>query len=100
MSFTYGNIASLSTQASMAMGQSTASSLGLSKQEGNALAVTNMLNKDDDDSLVKGLMGSTKKSKPGMVSKSTLMTLGNAAAAKAGIGLNANGSGGILGIKV
>lgn len=102
MSFTYGNIASLSTQTSMAVGTATANTYGLSKQEGQALAVTNMLEKDDDKSLVSSLMGSGKKSKSGLLNKKDLMAIGGAAIHQAGggLGLNANGSGGIIGIKV
>ena len=46
---TYGNIASIQSQSSMAIGQSQANSLGLGQTEANALGVTNLMGGQDED---------------------------------------------------
>jgi hypothetical protein len=74
MALTIGGLANLSTSTSQLIGQSQAQTMGLGKQEGNALALTNLMEKDDDKGLVGNLLktGQNKKSTGmGALSKSS-----------------------------
>ena len=61
MAITFGGLANMQTQSALAIGQSQASSMGLGEDEGNALAISNMMGDDDEGvgtNLVSKLMGS------------------------------------------
>jgi len=98
MAITFGGIAKMQTQSALAIGQSQASSMGLGKTEGNALAISNMMGNDEDKpgaGLVNKLMGSggMKNRLRGSAFKEDLMDLANAALATGpgrGTGLSAS----------
>jgi hypothetical protein len=74
MAITIGNLANLSTSTSMLTGQAQATSLGLSKEDGNNLGLTNLLSKDDDKGLIGNLLdtgGKKKSTGLGALSKSS-----------------------------
>ena len=57
MAITFGGLANMQSQSALAIGQSQASNLGLSEDEGNALAISNLMD-SEEESLVSKLMGS------------------------------------------
>lgn len=61
MAFTFGSIARVGAQSAMAIGQAKATSQGLDKDSGNALAITSMLDDDESSNLVGNLLSSNKK---------------------------------------
>ncbi|KMY67547.1 hypothetical protein AAU61_12115 [Desulfocarbo indianensis] len=93
-------MANMQTQSALAIGQSQASSLGLGKTEGNALAISNMMGSEDDQpgaGLVSKLMGSggTENRLQGSAFKEDLKDLANAALVTGpgrGTGLSASSS--------
>ena len=88
---TYGNIASIQSQSSMAIGQAQAGSMGLGETEANALGVTNLMGGSDEKEgglVTKTLEMMNKKEKGGslMMSQKDQMSVLNA-----GLGLNKGG---------
>lgn len=84
MAITFGGLANMQTQSALAIGQSQASSMGLGKQEGNALAISNLMGGDDEGfgtGLVSKLMsgGGMKNRLKGSAFKQDLMDLASAA---------------------
>lgn len=74
MAITIGGLANLSTSTSQLIGQSQAKTMGLGKNEGNALAITNLMEKDEKKGLVGSLLntGDDKKTTGmGALSKSS-----------------------------
>jgi hypothetical protein len=100
MAITFGGLAKMQTQSAMAIGQSQASSMGLGKNEGNALAISNMMGGDDDKpgaGLVSKLMGGggMKNRLKGSAFKEDLMDIASAAVAIGpgrGTGMSASSS--------
>lgn len=92
MGLTFSNIARIGAQSAMASGQAQANSLGLGQQEANALAVTSMVQRDDDKT-INTLMGGNKSGSRlrGNGLKSDLMAIGQAALVK-GPGRGVGGS--------
>ncbi len=85
MAITFGGIAKMQTQSALALGQAQAGSMGLGKQEGNALAISNLMGGQDQGpggGLVNKLLGSggMKSHLKGSGFKQDLMDLANAAA--------------------
>lgn len=69
MAFTFGSLANISTQSAMNSAQSQANTYGLSNEETNALAIGNLMDQDEEKSLVGKLMGGNKnKNKIGIQS--------------------------------
>ena len=107
MAITFGAMAQVATQSALAVGQSQASSMGLGKQEGNALALTSMLGgQDEGKNMVQTLMGKTGTNRlRGQGLKNDLMAIGQAALSQktGGLGLGGSGMGGsgtLLSLKV
>ena len=105
MGFTFSNIAKVGAQSAMAVGQAQAKGMGLGQKEANALAVTNLVQRDDGDKTIGVLMGGAKKGGRlrGAAFKQDLMDIGQAALVKGpgrGVGKSAasslGGSGSIL----
>ena len=110
MAITFGGLANMQTQSALAMGQSQASSMGLGKQEGDALAISNLMGGDDQGTgsgLVSKLMsgGGMKNRLQGSAFKEDLMDIASAAVAigpgrgsglSASSGLEPMGKGSIL----
>lgn len=57
MAFTFGSMANISTQSALSSAQSQANTYGLSSNETNALAIDNLMNQDEEKSMVGKLMG-------------------------------------------
>ncbi|MBU1349329.1 hypothetical protein KJ781_04650 [Patescibacteria group bacterium] len=86
MAITFGGLANMQTQSALAIGQSQASSMGLGKDEGNALAISNMMGGDDEkpgEGLVNKLMsgGGMKNRMKGSAFKQDLQDIAGAALA-------------------
>jgi hypothetical protein len=84
MAITFGGLANMQTQSALAIGQSQASNLGLSQDEGNALAISNMMGSEDEGlgaGLVNKLMsgGGMKNRLQGSAFKQDLMDIASAA---------------------
>ena len=62
----YGNIASIQSQSSLAVGQAQANSMGLGQTEANALGVTNLMGGSSGS----GLIGSQEEAESDLVTKS------------------------------
>ncbi len=100
MAITFGGLANMQTQSALAIGQSQASSMGLGKQEGNALAISNLMGGDDEgpgSGLVSKLMsgGGMKNRMKGSAFKQDLMDIASAAVAIGpgrGTGMSASSS--------
>ncbi len=56
MALTIGNMANIETGSSLVKGQSQANSMGLGESSGNALALTNLMEKDDGQGLIGNLL--------------------------------------------
>ncbi len=86
MAITFGGLAKMQTQSALAVGQSQASSMGLGKQEGNALAISNMMGGEEEglgEGLVSKLMsgGGMKNRLKGSAFKQDLKDIAGAAMA-------------------
>ncbi len=57
MAFTFGSMANISTQSALSSAQSQANTYGLGSDETNALAIGNLMDQDEEKSLVGKLMG-------------------------------------------
>jgi hypothetical protein len=100
MAITFGGLANMQTQSAMALGQAQASSMGLGKDEGNALAISNMMGGEEEGvgaGLVSKLMGGggMKNRLRGSAFKEDLMDIASAAMATGpgrGTGMSASSS--------
>lgn len=100
MGFTFSNIAKVSAQSAMAVGQAQAGGMGLGQKEANALAVTNLAQRDDGGKTISGLMGGAKQGGRlrGAAFKRDLMDIGQAALVKGpGRGASQSASSGLGG---
>ena len=111
MALTIGSLASIDAGSSMVSGQAQANSMGLGQDSGNALALTNLMQKDDDNSLVGNLMktglnnqsqsssalGKSSSRLRGQGLKNDLMNIGGAMTANAiGSGMSSGMKGSLL----
>ncbi|KIX14886.1 hypothetical protein [Dethiosulfatarculus sandiegensis] len=97
MAVTFGNMAKISAQSSMAIGNAQASSMGLGQQSANALAITDLMGgKDDQKGMIGTLLSSgTENRMKGDAFKNDLMAIGQAAVVTGpgrGVGLSASSS--------
>ncbi|MFH1060352.1 MAG: hypothetical protein V1797_16945 [Pseudomonadota bacterium] len=97
MGLTFANIANVGAQTALATGQAQASSLGLGQTEAKALAVTSLVQRDEDKT-INTLMGGAKSGGRlrGNGLKKDLMAIGQAALVK-GPGRGAGGGNSGLG---
>ena len=56
MALTIGNLANVEAGSSLITGHAQSNAMGLGKTSGNALALTNLMEKDDDQSLIGNLL--------------------------------------------